>query len=279
LETIMTQTILITGASAGFGRAFALEALDRGYNVVATARSAGRVADLTALAPGRLLPLALDVDHPETFAEAIAAITARFGGIDVLINNAGYGLVGALEETPAEEWQAIFRTNLFGTVEMTRAVLPMMRARGRGAIVNISSMGGQMSWAGFSAYSATKFALEGLSEALADEVKAFGIRVMIVEPGAFRTDFAGAALRHMPVNPAYDATVGETRKFAHGLNHTQPGDPAKAAKAVFDALASEHPPLRLALGNDAVDGIRGHAEGVLKTLAEWEDVSRSAVFG
>jgi len=274
----MTQTILITGASSGFGRAFALEALRLGHNLVATARSVDRVADLAALAPGRVLPLALDVDRPETFARVVAAIIDRFGGIDVLINNAGYGLVGALEETPAEEWQALFRTNLFGAVEMTRAVLPLMRARGRGAIVNISSMGGQLSWAGFSTYSAAKFALEGLSEALADEVKAFGIKVMIVEPGAFRTDFAGGALRHMPVNPAYDATVGETRTFARGMDQTQPGDPAKAARAVFEALASDHPPLRLALGNDAVDGIRSHAEGVLRNLAEWEAVSRRAVF-
>jgi len=274
----MTQTVLITGASSGFGRAFALEALRLGHNVVATARSVERVADLATIAPDRVLPLALDVDRPESFAAAIDAVTGRFGGIDVLINNAGYGLVGALEETSAEEWQALFRTNLFGAVEMTRAVLPVMRAQGRGGIVNISSMGGQMSWAGFSTYSAAKFALEGLSEALADEVKAFGVQVMIVEPGAFRTDFAGGALRHMPVNPVYDSTVGETRKFARGLNNTQPGDPEKAAKAVFEALASDKPPLRLALGRDAVDGIRGHAEGVLKTLAEWESVSRGAVF-
>ena len=274
----MTQTILITGASTGFGRAFATEALRLGHNVVATARLAERVADLATRAPGRVLALALDVDRPETFTAAIGAATDRFGGIDVLINNAGYGLVGALEETSADEWQALFRTNVFGVVEMTRAVLPGMRAQGRGAIVNISSMGGQMSWAGFSAYSAAKFALEGLSEALADEVRTFGIQVMIVEPGAFRTDFAGGALRHMPVDPAYDKTVGETRKFAHGMDNTQPGDPAKAAKAVFEALESEAPPLRLALGDDAVDGIRGHAEGVLKTLAEWEDLSRGTAF-
>jgi len=275
---MMTQTILITGASAGFGRAFAQEALRRGHNVVATARSAERVADLAAQAPERVLALALDVDRPETFSAAIDAIRARFGRIDVLINNAGYGLVGALEETSAEEWQALFRTNLFGAVEMTRAVLPLMRAQGAGAIVNISSMGGQLSWAGFSTYSAAKFALEGMSEALADEVKAFGIRVMIVEPGAFRTDFAAGALRHMPVNPAYDASVGETRKFARGMDQTQPGDPQKAARAVFEAVATGNPPLRLALGNDAVDGIRSHAEGVLKSLADWEEVSRSTVF-
>ncbi len=274
----MTQTILITGASAGLGRAFAMEALRLGHNVVATARSLERAADLAAQAPERVLPLALDVDRPETFPAAVGAIQARFGRIDMLINNAGYGLVGALEETPADEWQALFRTNLFGAVEMTRAVLPVMRAQGAGAIVNISSMGGQLSWAGFSTYSAAKFALEGLSEALADEVKAFGIQVMIVEPGAFRTDFAGGALRHMPVNPAYEATVGETRKFAQSMDRTQPGDPQKAARAVYEALASGNPPMRLALGNDAVDGIRSHAEGVLKTLADWEEVSRSTVF-
>ena len=274
----MSKTILITGASTGFGHAFAIEALNRGHSVVATARNIERLTDLVSLAPDRVLAVALDVDRPAGMGEVVRAATARFGGIDVLINNAGYGLVGALEETSAEEWQAIFRTNLFGAVEMTRAVLPVMRVRAAGAIVNISSMGGQLSWGGFSAYSATKFALEGLSEALADEVAPLGIRVMIVEPGAFRTDFAGGALRHMPINAAYDATVGETRKFAHGMNNTQPGDPRKAAKAVFDALAAEKPPLRLALGNDAVDGIRGHAETLMKSLADWEGVSRSAVF-
>ncbi len=274
----MSKIILITGASTGFGRAFATEALRRGHSVIATARNAARLADLEKVAPERVMAVTLDVDHPEMMADVINAGTERFGRIDVLINNAGYGLVGALEETSADEWQAIFRTNLFGAIEMTRAVLPVMRAQGAGDIVNISSMGGQLSWGGFSAYSATKFALEGLSEALADEVAPLGIRVMIVEPGAFRTDFAASALRHMPVNPAYDATVGETRKFAHGMNYTQPGDPVKAAKAVFDTLDGDRLPLRLALGNDAVDGIRSHAEAVLKNLTDWERISRSAVF-
>ncbi len=272
-----TKTVFITGASAGFGREFAIEALRLGHNVVATARALSRLDSLVAQAPDRILPLALDVDRPETFADAVSAVTQRFGGIDVLINNAGYGLVGALEETPAEEWQSIFRTNFFGTVEMIRAVLPIMRSKGQGAIVNVSSMGGQMSWGGFSAYSATKFAMEGMSEALADEVRPHGITVTIVEPGAFRTDFAGGALRHMPINPVYDATVGETRKFAHGMDNTQPGDPVKAAQAVFAAL-TETPPMRLALGNDAVDGIRNHANGILAGLETWETVSRATVF-
>ena len=274
----MAKTIFITGASRGFGKLWAEALLQRGDKVVATARNLSTLDDLVNKYGDNILPLQLDVNDRAADFAAIKKAKEHFGSIDVLINNAGYGLVGALEETSAAEWQALFRTNLFGAVEMTRAVLPVMRTQGEGAIVNISSMGGQMSWAGFSTYSAAKFALEGLSEALADEVKAFGIRVMIVEPGAFRTDFAGGALRHMPVNPAYDATVGETRKFAHGMNQTQPGDPKKAATAVFEALASGRPPLRLALGNDAVDGIRGHAEGVLKTLADWEHLSRRTAF-
>ncbi len=274
----MTKTVFITGASAGFGRHFTEEALRLGYNVVATARRLDRLEALAAQAPDRVLPLALDVDRPDTVKTAVDAAVRRFGRIDVLINNAGYGLVGALEETPAEEWQAVFRTNLFGAVETTRAVLPVMRAQASGMIVNISSMGGQLSFAGFSAYSATKFALEGLSEALADEVKGMGIKVMIVEPGAFRTDFAGGALRHMPVIDAYDAGVGPTRAFAHDMDATQPGDPVKAAQAVFQAIGSDTPPLRLALGNDALDGIRAHAVAVLKDLADWEAVSRGAVF-
>lgn len=274
----MTRTAFITGASAGFGRHFAQEALRLGYNVVATARRVDRLEALVTQAPDRVLAACVDVDRPDTVASAVDGAVERFGRIDVLINNAGYGLVGALEETPAEEWQAIFRTNLFGAVETTRAVLPVMRARASGMIVNISSMGGQLSFAGFSAYSATKFALEGLSEALADEVKALGIKVMIVEPGAFRTDFAAGALRHMPTIYVYDDSVGPTRAFAHGMDNTQPGDPAKAARAVFQAIASDTPPLRLALGNDALDGIRAHAEAVLRNLSDWEAVSRGAVF-
>ncbi len=274
----MTKTVFITGASAGFGRHFAEEALRLGYNVVATARRLDRLETLAAQAPDRVLPLSVDVGKAETIAAAVEAAVARFGGIDVLINNAGYGLVGALEETPADEWQDIFRTNLFGAVETMRAVLPVMRRQRSGSIVNISSMGGQLSFAGFSAYSATKFALEGASEALAEEMKPLGIHVMIVEPGAFRTDFASGALRHMQAIADYNETVGPSRAFAHDMDATQPGDPAKAAQAVFQAVASDTSPLRLALGNDAVDGIRAHAERVLKDLKDWEAVSRGAVF-
>ena len=268
------QTWFITGASSGFGRAFALQALSAGHNVVVTARDPARLAALSAQAPGRVLALALDVDQAGQVEAAAQAALSRFGRIDVLINNAGYGLVGAVEETPDRELRAVMDTNFFGAAAMIRAVLPAMRAQRSGAIVNISSMGGQLSFAGFGAYSASKFALEGLSEALAQEVAPFGIKVLIVEPGAFRTDFAGGALRHMPELEAYRDTSGNTRAFAHGMHGTQEGDPAKAAAAVARALADARTPLRLQLGGDAVDAVRTHAEQLLSDLREWEPLAR-----
>ncbi|HZX78946.1 oxidoreductase [Lysobacter sp.] len=268
------QTWFITGASSGFGRAFALQALSAGHNVVVTARDPARLAALSAQAPGRVLALALDVDQAGQVEAAAQAALSRFGRIDVLINNAGYGLVGAVEETPDQELRAVMDTNFFGAAAMIRAVLPAMRAQRSGAIVNISSMGGQLSFAGFGAYSASKFALEGLSEALAQEVAPFGIKVLIVEPGAFRTDFAGGALRHMPELEAYRDTSGNTRAFAHGMHGTQEGDPAKAAAAVARALADARTPLRLQLGGDAVDAVRTHAEQLLSDLREWEPLAR-----
>ena len=268
------QTWFITGASSGFGRAFALQALSAGHNVVVTARDPARLAALSAQAPGRVLALALDVDQADQVEAAAQAALSRFGRIDVLINNAGYGLVGAVEETPDQELRAVMDTNFFGAAAMIRAVLPAMRAQRSGAIVNISSMGGQLSFAGFGAYSASKFALEGLSEALAQEVAPFGIKVLIVEPGAFRTDFAGGALRHMPELEAYRDTSGNTRAFAHGMHGTQEGDPAKAAAAVARALADARTPLRLQLGGDAVDAVRTHAEQLLSDLREWEPLAR-----
>ncbi|HEV8696004.1 MAG TPA: oxidoreductase [Lysobacter sp.] len=267
------QTWFITGASSGFGRAFALRALAQGLNVVVTARDAARLASLTAQAPDRVLPLTLDVDQPQQIEAGVAAALARFGRIDVLVNNAGYGVVGAVEETPDRELRALMETNFFGAVALTRAVLPTLRAQRSGAIVNISSMGGQLSFAGYGAYSASKFALEGLSEALAQEVAPLGIKVLIVEPGAFRTDFAGAALRHMPVIDDYQATSGGTREFTRGMHATQDGDPMKAAAAVELALQAAHTPLRLQLGGDSVAAVRDHAEKLLADLRAWEAVA------
>lgn len=268
----------ITGASSGFGRAFARHAIDRGYAVVATARDPGKLADLVALAPDRVAAIKLDVDRTDDAQAAIDAAQARFGRIDVLINNAGFAMLGAVEETCDADLRAQLDTNFFGAMAVTRAALPLLRAQCFGAIVNISSMGGQMSFAGFGAYSASKFALEGASEALVQEMAPFGVKVMIVEPGAFRTDLVGGAMRQMPEIAAYADVVGPTRAFAHDMHQTQMGDPAKAAAAIETALASDATPLRLVLGSDAVDAIRAHAQKLLADLAQWEETARATAF-
>jgi NAD(P)-dependent dehydrogenase (short-subunit alcohol dehydrogenase family) len=266
------KTWFITGASSGFGMAFAEHALSLGDNVVATARNIGKLEALVARAPNHVLAVKLDVTKPADIQPAIDAAVRRFGRIDYLFNNAGYGIVGAVEETPDAELRAVLDTNFFGAVAVTRAVLPVMRAQRSGAIVNISSMGGQMSFEGVSAYSASKFALEGMSEALALEVAPFGIKVLIVEPGAFRTEFGAEALRHMPVNAAYKDALANIRGLLHGMHGVQPGDPKKAARAVVEALEAEVTPLRLQLGADSIGAVRAHAEQLLKDLAKWERV-------
>jgi NAD(P)-dependent dehydrogenase (short-subunit alcohol dehydrogenase family) len=222
--------------------------LAQGHNVVATARQVSALDTLGAAGPDRVMAIALDVTRPDDADAAITAAVSCFGRIDVLINNAGYGVVGAFEETSDAELRALMETNFFGAMNATRAALPVLRAQRGGAIVNISSLGGQLSFAGFSAYSATKFAIEGASEALAQEVAPFGIKVLIVEPGQFRTNLAGPSMRHMPVIDAYRDVVGGTRKFAHDMNGTQDGDPRKAAAAIEAALDAPNMPLRLQLG-------------------------------
>ena len=276
--TATAQTWFITGTSSGFGRAFAEHAIARGHNVAATARRVDALADLVALAPDRVMALELDVVGAGAAERAMVAAVERFGRIDVLVNNAGYGVVGALEETPDAELRALMDTNFFGAMAVTRAVLPVLRAQRGGAIVNISSLGGQLSFAGFSAYSASKFALEGASEALAQEVAPFGVKVLIVEPGQFRTQLAGAGMRHMPVLDAYTPVVGPTREFARTMHATQAGDPRKAAAAIERALAAPATPLRLQLGGDSVDAVRGHAQALLADMAAWEDTSRGTDF-
>jgi len=266
------QTWFITGASSGFGQAFAAYALERGHNVVATARNPAKLASLVARAPDRVLAVTLDVDQPRDAEAAVSAALERFGSIDVLLNNAGSSIVGAVEETPDNELRSLMETNFFGAAAVIRAALPAMRARKSGAIVNISSLGGQLSFAGFGAYSASKFALEGLSEALAQEVAPFGIKVLIVEPGNFRTNLLGSGTRAMPALEAYRQTVGGTREFVRSMHDTQMGDPMKAAAAIDQALAAEQTPLRLQLGQDAVDAVRAHAQALLNDLERWEPV-------
>src|SRR5260370_5252635 len=268
-----TATWFITGASSGYGLALARYAIGRGYNVVATARSVGKLAALTALAPERVLAQKLDVTVADDAATAVKAAIARLGRIEVLINNAGYGIIGAVEETPEAEFRAQMDTNFFGALSVAKAALPYLRAQKSGAIVNVSSMGGQMSFAGASAYSASKFALEGLSEALAQEVAPFGIKVIIVEPGALRTNFSGSnAIKLMPVMDAYQDIVGTMRALVHDLHGTQDGDPAKAARALDLALRTERPPLRLQVGADSIVAVRAHAEQLLRDLAAWDPI-------
>jgi NAD(P)-dependent dehydrogenase (short-subunit alcohol dehydrogenase family) len=242
--------------------------------VVATARRQETIQALAEREPRRVLAVTLDVTRPGQADRAVQQALERFGRIDVLVNNAGYGVVGAVEETPEAELRAQMETNFFGAVAVMRAALPSMRAQRAGAIVNISSLGGQLSFAGFGAYSASKFALEGLSEALAQELAPFGIKVLIVEPGAFRTGFADSgALKTMPALAAYEDVVGGTRRFAQGMHGTQAGDPLKAARAVARALQAPETPLRLQLGRDAVDSVREHAQRMLRELAAWEAVA------
>jgi NAD(P)-dependent dehydrogenase (short-subunit alcohol dehydrogenase family) len=270
---------LITGASSGFGHAIAEAALAVGDTVVGAARRPGALADLEASTPGRVQSLQLDVTDTDRICAAVAEVLDGHGRIDVLVNNAGRGAVGAAEETTDSELRDLMDLHFFGPAALTREVLPHMRARGSGAIVQMSSMGGRFSFPGVSAYSATKFALEGWSEALAKEIDRFGIRVLIVEPGAFRTGFnAPGALLLAKRIPAYDEQVDAVRNNLAADDGKQPGDPAKAAAAILLALQSDEPPLRLVLGNDAVDAVAEQLNSEQAELAAWEKIGRSAVF-
>ena len=265
-----TTTWFITGASSGFGIAFASFALGRGYNVVATARSIDKLGAFAARAPNRVLVHKLDVTAPGEAQQAIAASIRRFGRIDVIINNAGYGVIGAVEETPEAEFRAQMETNFFGALAVIQAALPHLRAQQSGAIINISSFAGRLSVGGLGAYSASKFALEGMSEALAQELAPFGIKVLIVQPGVFRTN-AVAALRYMPELAAYRDIVGGVRDSPR--NRHDGGDPYKAARAIERALKAPATPLRLQLGADAVTLVREHTHALLNDLAAWEEVA------
>ena len=270
---------LVTGASSGFGRAIAEATLAAGDTVVAAARRPDAVADLVESTPDRVTPLQLDVTDPERIAAAVAEVLDRHGRIDVLVNNAGRGVIGAVEETTNDELRDLMDLHFFGPAALTRAVLPHMRERGSGAIVQMSSMGGRFTFPGAGAYSATKFALEGWSEALAKEVDLFGIRVLIVEPGAFRTSFNGSgALQISEAIADYDELIGPVRSGMAEDDGSQPGDPAKAAEAILQAVDSPEPPLRLALGNDAVDSISNALDEAKAELAAWERVGRATVF-
>jgi NAD(P)-dependent dehydrogenase (short-subunit alcohol dehydrogenase family) len=269
---------LITGASSGFGRAIALAALARDDVVVAAGRN---VEALRAIGPDdRVLPVRLDVTDAAEREAAVAAALDRFGRVDVLVNNAGRTQVGAVEETTDEELRALFELHFFAPAALTRLVLPVMREQGGGAIVQMSSVGGQVTAPGFGAYCATKFALEGLTETLRDEVASFGVHTLIVEPGAFRTGlFRPDAAYFSAELPQYAETVGPTRAYVRYGDGEQPGDPAKAAAAILAALDADSPPLRLVLGADAAANIRRRLGGLADELDAWETVGAATAIG
>ncbi|MGW2998618.1 oxidoreductase [Streptomyces sp. NPDC001155] len=274
----MNKVWLVTGASSGFGRAITEAAVAAGDVVVGAARRPEALDDLVAAHPDQVEALRLDVTDLAAIDSAVRDVMARHGRIDVLVNNAGRTHVGAVEETTEAELRALFDLHFFGPAALVRAVLPQMRERRSGAIVQMSSMGGQMSFAGFGAYSATKFALEGLSEALVDEVREYGIKVLIVEPGAFRTSLFDTGRAGVSSDTGVYARVAETRGSVADGQGSQPGDPAKAAALILSALEAEHTPLRLPLGDDGVSAVLAHLDQVREDITAWEKRTRATAF-
>ncbi|MDB5968038.1 MAG: short-chain dehydrogenase/reductase [Hydrocarboniphaga sp.] len=269
----------ITGVSSGFGRELAVAALAKGDRVIGTLRRPAQIAAFEALAPGRAHALMMDVSDPAQIGAAVAAAGDIAGGIDVLVNNAGYGFVGAAEEASLAEIRQQFETNFFGLVQLTQAVLPQMRARRTGRILNLSSGAGLMASAGLGYYAASKFAVEAFSEALAAEVAALGIRVTLLEPGGFRTQFSGGSFAQAQQRIGdYDATAGRMRAGFEQFNGRQPGDPAKAAQVMLQLVEMPEPPLRLLLGRDMLPRLRARYQNALLELDRWEALSSSTEF-
>ncbi len=274
------RTWLVTGASRGFGRTISDEALRRGDRVVAAARTLDHLDDLVAANPERVLPVAMDVTDDAAVRTAVDKAAGWTGTIDVLVNNAGYGIHGAVEEVDADETAKIFDVNVFGLLRVTRAILPIMRKQRSGHIVNISSLAGLVGGAGSGIYASTKFAVEGLSEAMMHEVRPLGIRVTLIEPGPFRTDFNGSSIQIARAKIAdYDATAGERGIALRAASGKQPGDPKRVAEIICDVVESSEPPLHLPLGNPAVERVGKKLAALNKELNKWEPVSRSADFG
>jgi NAD(P)-dependent dehydrogenase (short-subunit alcohol dehydrogenase family) len=273
------RTWFITGASRGFGILIAEQALRFGDAVIATARNPQDITDRLGDQPN-LLAVRLDVTREDEAHQAVAAGIKRFGRIDVLINNAGFGVLGAVEETSASETERLFATNVFGLLNVTRAVLPHMRAQRSGRVINISSIGGYQAYMGWGVYGSTKFAVEGITEALHQELAPLGIHATVVEPGFFRTDFLDeqSLIKTALVLPDYDETVGKMRVFAEAANHAQPGDPLKFAEAMLALVNAPNPPLRLALGSDTVARIEAKNRLVAQELEQWQVLALSTDF-
>jgi NADP-dependent 3-hydroxy acid dehydrogenase YdfG len=269
----------ITGASTGFGRLLAEEVLKAGGKVVATARKLDNVADLEARYPQKAMALALDVTDAGQVDSAVTQAFAKFGQVDVLVNNAGYGVAGAIEEVSEAEFMPMFETNVFGLLQVTRAFLPHLRKQRSGHILNLSSIGGVVGGPGIGFYNATKFAVEGISEALAAELAPLGIRVTLIEPGPFRTDFLGRSGVLAATRIAdYDNTAGNMRKYFAENDGKQRGDPLRAVHAMMQVVESPEPPLRLLLGASALQRLRSKLSNWEKEIAAWEPVTVGADF-
>ena len=270
---------LVTGCSTGIGRHIAGAALAKGHRVAVTARDRDAVADIVAEHPDHAIALALDVTKRDQVGAAVRETERVFGGIDVLVNNAGYGYMAAVEEGEEDEIRALFDTNYFGAVAMIQATLPGMRARGRGHIVNISSMTGLVANPPNVFYSSTKFALEALTEALAKEIGPLGLRVTAIEPGAFRTDWASRSMKESKRTiDAYADTVGARKRLIKLAGDKFPGDPRRIADAVLMVTEHENPPLHLLLGHDVYKAYREKLQALLASVEEWKDVTLDVNF-
>ena len=274
-----TQVWLVTGSSRGLGRAFTEAALEAGHRVVATARNSEHLIDIARKFGESVRTVSLDVTNEAQAKSAVDAATETFGGLDVLVNNAGYGNVCPVEDTSLADFRAQIETNLFGVIIMTKTVLPYFRERGAGHIIQITSIAGRIGPAGRAPYAAAKFGVEGFSESLSKEVGPFGVKVTIVEPGGFRTDFAGSSTELREGRPEYDATVGAAVRFQRNYNGKQPGDPAKAAAAVLHLTSLPDPPLRLLLGLDSYNAAEEHALQMLESDRKLKDLSISTDYG
>ncbi|MDR6664578.1 oxidoreductase [Rhizobium sp. 1399] len=273
------KQFLITGVSSGFGHAFAQAALEKGHRVVGTVRNEEAASLFENLAPDRATAVRLDVTDIEAIGPAVAGIERTIGPVDVLINNAGYGHEGTLEESPIEEMRRQFEVNVFGAVGTMKAVLPFMRQRRAGHIINITSMGGFITMPGIAYYCGSKFALEGISEVLAKEVKAFGIAVTAVAPGSFRTDWAGRSMIRTDRSIAdYDSLFDPIRRAREEKSGKQAGDPRKAAAAVLALVEAENPPVHLLLGADALALVRDKLKRLSAEIDAWEDLTLSTSF-
>jgi short-subunit dehydrogenase len=273
------RTWFITGASTGFGRLLAEEVLKAGGKVIATARKLDKIADLEKQYPQTAKALVLDVNDAGQVDSAVTQAFAQFGQVDVLVNNAGYGVAGAVEEVSETEFMPMFETNVFGLIRVTRAFLPRLREQRSGHILNLSSIGGLVGSPGMGYYNATKFAVEGFSEALAAELAPLGIHVTIVEPGPFRTDFLGRSGVVAADSIAdYDGTAGNMRRYFAQQDGKQPGDPLRAVHAMRQVVESPTPPLRLLLGKSALQRTRTKLDGWQKEIAAWEPVTVGADF-